>query len=185
MGDPHQSCAKERRATMPLSSLTLDNRVHANDTNTSDLRLSPGVAWFLGTDDLCRNCEAIKHLSLPDTAITMAKRVSSGHFEGLGLASPLENLPVFCRIAGVLRPTADSKIHFEVWMPEKDWNGRILGVGNGGFAGSIGYQGLAGNLRRGFATSGSDAGHHGEGEDAAGPLAIRRRLRTSVGAPST
>ena len=112
------------------------------------------------------NCDAIKHLRLPDTTITTVQQVSSGHFEGLGLATPLENLPVFCRVAGVFRPTADSKIHFEVWMPEKDWNGRILGAGNGGFAGSIGYEQLAGNLRRGFATSGSDAGHHGEAEDA-------------------
>ena len=112
------------------------------------------------------NCEGIKHLSLPDTTITMAKRVSSGNLEGPGLAKPLHDLPEFCRVAGVFRPTADSKIHFEVWMPEKDWNQRLLGVGNGGFAGSIGYEQLAGNLRRGFATSGSDAGHHGESEDA-------------------
>lgn len=112
------------------------------------------------------NCEAIQHLSLPDTAITMAKQVSSGNLEGPGITKPLHDLPVFCRVAGVFRPTADSKIHFEIWMPEKDWNRRLLGVGNGGFAGSIGYEGLAGNLRRGFATSGSDAGHQGESEDA-------------------
>ena len=53
-----------------------------------------------------------------------------------------------CHVAGVLQPTADSEIHFEVWLPEKDWNSRFLGVGNGGFAGSIGYRELAGNVRR-------------------------------------
>jgi Tannase and feruloyl esterase len=112
------------------------------------------------------SCTAIKDLKLPDTTITMAEAVASGDVDGPGLAKPLHELPPFCRVKGVLRPTADSEIHFEVWMPEKDWNSRFLGVGNGGFAGSIGYQGLAGNLRRGFATAGSDAGHQAEGEDA-------------------
>src|SRR5580704_8800273 len=112
------------------------------------------------------NCDAIQDLKLPDTTITLAERVSSGDLDAPGLAAPLHELPVFCRVTGILSPTADSEIHFEVWMPEKDWNRRILGVDNGGFAGSIGYESLAGNLRRGFATSGSDAGHHGEAEDA-------------------
>jgi hypothetical protein len=121
---------------------------------------------LLASSAYAANCDAIQDLKLPDTTITLAERVSSGNLEAPGLATPLHELPVFCRVEGILQPTTDSEIHFEVWMPEKDWNRRILGVGNGGFAGSIGYQGLAGNLRRGFATSGSDAGHFGESEDA-------------------
>src|SRR5215813_12360365 len=50
-------------------------------------------------------------------------------------------LPVFCRVVGVIRPTADSEIGFELWLPER-WNGRYLQVGNGGFAGAINYAGL-------------------------------------------
>ncbi len=112
------------------------------------------------------NCDAIKQLQLPDTTITMAERVTSGDLSGPEIEKPLHELPVFCRVTGMLRPTADSDIRFEVWLPENDWNQRFLGVGNGGFAGSIGYQGLAGNLRRGFATAGSDAGHQAKAEDA-------------------
>ena len=112
------------------------------------------------------SCTAIKDLKLPDTTVNTAERVASGDLDVPGIDKPLHDLPVFCRVTGVLRPTADSEIRFEVWMPEKDWNSRFLGVGNGGFAGSIGYQGLAGNLRRGFATAGSDAGHQAQGEDA-------------------
>ena len=108
----------------------------------------------------------MKSLKLPDTTVTMAEQVSSGTVKIPGIKMPMRELPVFCRVAGVIRPAADSEIGFEVWMPENDWNGRFLGVGNGGFAGSIGYQGLAGNLRRSFATAGSDAGHKGEAEDA-------------------
>lgn len=112
------------------------------------------------------NCEAIREIQVPDTTITMAERVTSGEVSGPEIDKPLKELPAFCRVAGVLRPSADSEIHFEVWLPENDWNQRFLGVGNGGFAGSIGYQSLAGNLKRGFATAGSDAGHQAKGEDA-------------------
>ena len=100
------------------------------------------------------SCTAIMDLKLPDTAITMAEHVPSGDLEVPGIDKPLHELPPFCRVAGVLRPSADSEIRFEVWLPEKDWNSRFLGVGNGGFAGSIGYRELAGNLKRGFATAG-------------------------------
>jgi hypothetical protein len=112
------------------------------------------------------SCTAIKDLKLPDTTITMAQRVSSGNLDGPGIEKTLQELPPFCRVTGVLRPTTDSVIHFEVWLPEKDWNSRFLGVGNGGFAGAIGYPSLAGNLKRGFATAGSDAGHQAQSEDA-------------------
>ena len=112
------------------------------------------------------SCTAIKDLKLPDTTIDTAERVASGDLDVPGIDKPLRDLPVFCRVTGVLRPTADSEIRFEVWLPEKDWNSRFLGVGNGGFAGSIGYRELAGNLSRGFATAGSDAGHQAQAEDA-------------------
>ena len=45
-------------------------------------------------------------------------------------------------------------------------DGRLLGSGNGGFAGSIYYEQLAGYLKRGFAVAGTDAGHQAEGTDA-------------------
>ena len=78
----------------------------------------------------------------------------------------LKGLPAFCRVQGILRPSPDSEIHFEVWLPAERWNHRYLGTGNGGFAGSIGYGQMAGNLRRGFATAGQDAGHAAGAEDA-------------------
>jgi feruloyl esterase len=111
-----------------------------------------------------QKCETLKDLRLPDTTITLAQSVTSGEVADIG--TPLHGLPAFCRVAGVLRPTSDSAIQFEVWIPANDWNGRFLGVGNGGFAGSIGYRQLAGNLQRGYATAGSDAGHAAEAEDA-------------------
>ena len=41
----------------------------------------------------------------------------------------------FCRVEGAIKPTPDSDIRFEVWLPPADkWNGKYEGVGNGGFA---------------------------------------------------
>ena len=111
------------------------------------------------------DCAALKQLSLQNTTITLAESVTSGTLTPSG-AEPLNKLPALCRVAGVLRPTSDSAIHFEVWMPDRDWNGRLLGTGNGGFAGSIAFRQMGGYLMRGFAVSGSDAGHRAEAGDA-------------------
>ena len=51
-------------------------------------------------------------------------------------------------------------------MPEKGWNHRFMGTGNGGFAGSIYYGQLADSLKRGFATTGTDTGHQADAQDA-------------------
>jgi Tannase and feruloyl esterase len=99
------------------------------------------------------DCANLKGLKLEFTEISIAETVTSGVLEIPEIAS-LHDLPPFCRVQGILRPTGDSKILFEVWLPEKDWNGRELGVGNGGFAGSIGYDGLATYLKRGYRTPG-------------------------------
>jgi len=65
----------------------------------------------------------------------------------------------------VLKPTSDSLINMELWLPTENWNGKFMGVGNGGFAGSI--QGLNNDmpqaLRLGYATAGTDTGHQEQG----------------------
>src|SRR5205814_8125310 len=76
------------------------------------------------------------------------------------------DLPAFCRVTGTIKPSPDSNIRFEVWLPEKDWNGRFRGVGNGGFAGAISYRSLALALSRGYAAAATDTGHHAPGTDA-------------------
>jgi len=112
-----------------------------------------------------KDCTALATLKLPDTTITSAAAMPAGAFTP-PYGDPVGDLPAFCRVTGILHPTSDSHILFEVWLPENNWNKKFLGVGNGGFAGTIGYGGLAGNLRRGYATAGTDTGHQAEAEDA-------------------
>ncbi len=114
-------------------------------------------------------CESLTKLRLADTSIQVAQRVTAGPFTAPS-GQVVGELAAFCRVSGIIAPTSDSAIHFEVWLPASGWNGKFLGVGNGGFAGSIDFRGLGTNLRHGFATAGTDTGHHGEAEDASWAL---------------
>ncbi|HEY2039555.1 MAG TPA: tannase/feruloyl esterase family alpha/beta hydrolase [Edaphobacter sp.] len=91
----------------------------------------------------------------------MAHTVAPGNLVPSANEKELGHLPGFCRISAVLRPTSDSEIHTEVWLPSSTWNGRYLAVGSGGWGGSIAYGAMADALRRGYATSATDDGHTG------------------------
>ncbi len=82
-----------------------------------------------------------------------------------GSAAPsYENLPAFCRVAATLKPTSDSEIKIEVWMPAPDrmrWNWQLESVGNGAWAGSISYRDLATAVTAGYAAASTDTGTSG------------------------
>ena len=119
-------------------------------------------------------CEDLAAVRLPHTEITSAVTVAAGAFiapampENGESASPnaYKELPAFCRVAATLKPSADSDIKIEVWLPLSGWSGRYEGIGNGGFAGSIIYPALAGALRQGSAAAATDTGHSASGIDA-------------------
>ena len=111
-------------------------------------------------------CESLASLALPDTTITTAQTVAAGAFampSGGFMPSPIspKTLPAFCRIAATLRPSKDSDIKIEVWLPVEGWNGKFQGVGNGGWTGSITYPALMEALQKGYASASTDTGHAG------------------------
>jgi feruloyl esterase len=122
-------------------------------------------------------CERLASLSLPNTTITMAQGVAAGSFalpaaRGRGGANPFADLPAFCRVAATLKPSSDSDIKMELWLPvyaegqasqAGHWNGKYQAVGNGNWAGAINYNAMASALRRGYATSSTDTGHSSTG----------------------
>jgi hypothetical protein len=111
------------------------------------------------------SCERLASNALPHAEISVAKSIPAGTFTP-PYGGSLEKLPAFCRVAGISKPSSDSYIRFEVWLPASNWNGKFLGVGNGGFAGEIDYDGMAGVLKRGYATAATDTGHEADAEDA-------------------
>lgn len=114
------------------------------------------------------NCESLVSLQLIGASVSAAELHTAGVFPAQG-----HNVRVsadFCRIALALRPSADSDIRVEVWMPSAQWNGKFQGVGNGGFAGSIDYDALAAAASQGYATAATDTGHRAGGTEAAWAL---------------
>ena len=113
------------------------------------------------------SCESLSTLRLQDTTITLAAPVPAGEFAPAAgaatapVSEAFKNLPAFCRVAATLKPTADSDIKIEVWMPAAGWNGKFQAVGNGGWSGAIVYPMLARALARGYATASTDTGHSG------------------------
>ena len=132
-------------------------------------------------------CEGLSALVLPDTTITLAQvGPAVTHVQPPGApATPqtlnetsnaFKTLPGFCRIEATIKPTADSEIKIEVWLPLTGWNGKLVGLGNGGWAGAINYGALGQSLRKGFATVATDTGHPGTGNDASFALGHPEKL---------
>ena len=117
-------------------------------------------------------CERLTaSLKLSNTTMTSAQPVAAGQFVppaapagrggGPGAAQAFADLPAFCRVAATIKPSTDSDIKAEIWMPLSGWNGKFEQVGNGGWAGTIQYGPLAAALRRGYAAASTDTGHVG------------------------
>lgn len=112
-------------------------------------------------------CENLTSVKAANTTITSAQMVQAGGFVPAGgpadgqASFDFKKVPAFCRVQGVMQPSADSHIEFEVWLPMSGWNGRYEGLGNGGFAGTIDFGGLADAVANGYAAAGTDTGHKG------------------------
>jgi hypothetical protein len=130
-----------------------------------------------------QSCEGLAQLELPGAKIVSAQTVAAGAFTPPSNMSPwivgdpsfYKALPAFCRVVVEAKPSPDSSIKIEVWMPlnamkEGGWNGKLQGQGNGGFAGEIGYHGLGSAMQQGYATVSTDTGHSGEGTEASWAL---------------
>ncbi|MEQ1885545.1 MAG: tannase/feruloyl esterase family alpha/beta hydrolase [Bryobacteraceae bacterium] len=117
------------------------------------------------------SCESLTSAALPNATITSAQRVDAGKFvvppppanvAPFGGPTPkVDDLPAFCRVTATLKPSADSDIKAEFWMPLNNWNGRLQPTAGGVFLGMVNYNGLANILRTGAVTATSDNGHEG------------------------
>ena len=109
-------------------------------------------------------CDQLASFAIRDGSISEAVLVAAGAFTppgGGGNARVFSALPAFCRVAATLKPSTDSDIKIEVWLPSAGWNGKFQAVGNGAFSGSIAYPAMAAALARGYAVSSTDTGHTG------------------------
>jgi feruloyl esterase len=105
-----------------------------------------------------------------DSAVEMAEGTPLRSIVPTGSLAPTcshdvvaNTLRGFCRVQATIKPTKDSNIKIEVWLPLQGWNGKFQGYGNHGFAGNIDYVDLGPELNKGYAVAGTDTGHQGGG----------------------
>ncbi len=120
------------------------------------------------------SCDHLSTAKITNTTVTLAQQVAAGEFQGppaplsgIDIMPLYKSLPAFCRVVAEAKPTADSDIKMEIWLPAAGWNGKLVGLGNGGFAGLIDTAGLSMALKAGYAAAATDAGHTGSPIDAA------------------
>jgi feruloyl esterase len=125
-------------------------------------------------------CESLKSISLSNVTIVAAEMVPAGPYtppgrgaapapaaapEGRGrgagaAAAPPQIVPARCRVNAILRPSSDSEIEMEAWLPD-NWNGKFQFVGGGGWAGIISFPAMVTAVQEGYATASTDTGHKG------------------------
>jgi pimeloyl-ACP methyl ester carboxylesterase len=105
------------------------------------------------------DCAALAAHELPHVRVAAAQLVPAQ-----------ADTPQFCRVQGEARPTEDSQIGFELWLPASGWNERYYQLGSGGFSGSIHHPSLAAELQRGNAVAATDTGHRADAFDASWAL---------------
>lgn len=98
--------------------------------------------------------------------MTVAQNVPEGAFAVPGTKSTVKPTAAFCRVALTLKPSSDSDIRVEVWLPSSGWNAKFQGIGNGGFAGAINYQELSEAVSKGYTAAATDTGHQAGASDA-------------------
>ena len=127
-------------------------------SNGIGIALALGLAGASGATQAALSCASLTSVTPEASTITSAGIVTPPATIG-GAAVTV----AFCRVQGVARPSFDSEIKFEVWLPPTaaDWTGRMKVNGTGGYAGATPYARLAQDIGDGFITAGSNMGHDG------------------------
>ena len=110
------------------------------------------------TPPAAERCDSLAQLPLPTGSVTAVEAVAAGTYTAPD-KTDYAGLPAFCRVQMSLRPSKDSDIKVEVWLPLSGWgNGKFEGIGNGGYAGVIRYAHLSAGLKQNFVVANTDMG---------------------------
>jgi len=147
-------------------------------THTVRTVLRTSAVWIGGTLGMCGaahavDCSSLISVTSDSSTMTAADSITPpATIGGAAVTVP------FCRVQGTARPTSDSEIKFEVWLPPTAaaWTGRMKVNGTGGYAGATPYARLAQDVGDGFVSAGSNMGHDG-GESATWTLGHPEKVK--------
>jgi feruloyl esterase len=94
-------------------------------------------------------CASMQSASFVHTRIAAAVNIA---------ADSAQEIPAFCEVRAIISPVANSSIGVVYRLPER-WNGKMLGLGGGGWAGNIQLSTATPGLKSGYATAQTDGGH--------------------------
>jgi feruloyl esterase len=145
------------------------------------------VAMLLSAGSACADkeltvrCERLRDLHFDHARVLSAKPDGGGRefwLAGLFIGVPFFHEPASCRIELEITPVPDSRILSEVWLPDTaSWNGKLQGIGNGGFAGSIDKLSLRYALQQGYVAAATDTGHEAGDRDGRWALGHPEKIR--------
>ena len=114
------------------------------------LAISAFVAQATYASGGAAQCEALGAANAFDnTTVSSAKIVA---------ADAAKHLPAFCEVTASVKPVDGSNITVVYRLPE-NWNGKLLGLGGGGWAGNIVLPTATPGLTKGYATAQTNGGH--------------------------
>jgi feruloyl esterase len=108
-------------------------------------------AHLAGAQDVCGALSAKP--AFEDTTIVSSTAVAADAAKGA---------PAFCEIKAKISPEPGSSIGAVYRLPAT-WNGKVLGIGGGGFAGDVTLESAVEGLARGYAVIQNDMGHPSSG----------------------
>lgn len=101
--------------------------------------------------------KAVRELNIDSGKITYLQRHVSPRIPEL--EQEYEGLPPRTVVRIMLSPALSSNINVEIWLPDAgNWNGRFMGLGNGGAAGNINQAAFPGHIIKGYAVAMTDMG---------------------------
>jgi len=111
------------------------------------------------------SCESLNGLTVIGFGtITSATRITAPFQTPASSGSALITVSAafpFCKVTASIKPTSDSDVQMEIWMPEgTNWNSKFLGVGNGALTGAIWHTSMVRPLQAGYAVANSNLGHN-------------------------
>lgn len=121
-----------------------------------DLRIAPFVAGVFGAV-VAANVAAGQNVC---SALSAGARFPATTIDSAAefAADATRHLPAFCEVHATISPVEGSHIGAVYRLPA-DWNGKVLGIGGGGYAGNVGFDAAVPGLERGYAIIQNDLGH--------------------------
>jgi len=149
------ACERLASVSLPNTTITLAQVVNAGAFMPP---VNPATRGGGGSSALAGTIGPVPEVPGRVTANTAG--LGLGYNGGRGVP-PFRELPAFCRVAAMLKPSPSSDIHMELWMPITGWNGHFRGASPNGLGGVINYNAMGVGLSDGFSVASTDTGHEG------------------------